>query len=124
MKPEKDICQNRHRGNPESEAVFEYIASKLPARRQKVLLLIHKAGFKGLTVHEASKLLETTPNAISGRFSELKRDGLIVKRGTRPTETGSNAGVFVGFEKVSPPAPGPAPDYWFDLFNHLYTESK
>ena len=95
MTQETDICRNRHRGNPESEAAFQALLPTLSNRRQEVLLIIRKSGFKGLTVHEVAEMLGTTPNAVSGRFTELKRDGLIMKWGKRPTPTGGSAGVYI-----------------------------
>jgi len=117
---EQDITKNRHGGNEQSTAAFEEIRESLPKRRSDVLVMIQKAGLKGLTVHEAAKLAGTTPNTLSGRFSELKRDGLITKRGTRPTVSGCKAGVFVAFKNVSPPVPGPPAEYWHDLFQEIY----
>lgn len=96
-----DICQNRHRGNAESVAAFQTLLPGLSHRRRHVLALIQKAGLKGLTVHEAAELLGTTPNAVSGRFTELKREGLIFKNGKRPTPAGSSAGVYVTFSNGS-----------------------
>ena len=97
---ETDICQNRHKGNPQSESAFESIRKELPLRRALCLVLIHKAASKGLTVHELSEQLGTTPNAVSGRLTELKREGLICKIGTRPTPTGGHAAVYVSQEEV------------------------
>ena len=95
MTMESDICQNRHRGNRQSQSAFESIRDDLPARRALCLALIHNAASQGLTVHELAELLETTPNAVSGRLTELKREGLICKIGTRPTPTGGKAAVYI-----------------------------
>tara|TARA_R100001244_G_C5140148_1_gene127695 strand:- start:208 stop:516 length:309 start_codon:yes stop_codon:yes gene_type:complete len=100
MTMETDICRNRHQGNPQSEAAFIKIRCDIPFRRGLCLVLIHNAGSKGLTVHELAKLLETTPNAVSGRLTELKREGLISKIGTRPTPTGAKAAVYVAKEET------------------------
>lgn len=92
---ENDICQNRHGGNEQSEEAFEAIRKGLPRRRALCLVLIHKASPEGLTVHELANHLGTTPNAVSGRLTELKKDGRITKIGTRPTPTGSKAAVYI-----------------------------
>ena len=109
---EQDICFNRHRGNAQSNQAFTKIEKGLPERRAGVLLLIQNAGQQGLTVHEASELLGTTPNAVSGRFSELKKGGLIEAVGKRPTPTGSSAGVY----RVKRPERRPIELDFFDRF--------
>jgi hypothetical protein len=92
---EFDICQNRHGGNEQSNAAFEETSKGLPRRRALCLALIHNAASKGLTVHELAALLDTTPNAVSGRLTELKKDGRITKIGSRPSPTGSQAAVYI-----------------------------
>jgi len=94
MTQETDICRNRHRGNPESEAAFKSIVAGLPFMRAEVLLRIHKADLAGLTVHELAEQLGTTPNTVSGRLTELKKEGRIRKVGMRPTPSGSRAAVY------------------------------
>ena len=117
MRTQTDISKNRHGGNPESENAFKKISPRLPERRKIVLSLIRNAGSKGLTTLEASELLKTTPNAISGRFSELKRDGLIEKIGTRKTPSGCSAAVYREVEKKTV-----TQDHlWPDMFNDVYS---
>ncbi len=88
----QDICAVNHGCNAESNAAFGEGKELL---RQRVLAEIRKAGTRGLTVDELSKHWGVGCNALSGRFSELKVNSLIEKVGTRPTRTGSNAGVYV-----------------------------
>lgn len=109
---EQDICANRHQGNEQSTEAFERIKKGLSGRRAGVLLLIHNAGTTGLTTHEAAELLGTTPNAVSGRFSELKKGGLIEQVGKRLTPTGSSAGVY----RVKQPPRRPMELDFFDRF--------
>jgi predicted ArsR family transcriptional regulator len=109
---EQDITKNRHGGNEQSNEAFQKIESSLPDRRAGVLILIRNAASEGLTVHEAAELLGTTPNAVSGRFSELKKGGLIEQIGRRATPTGCSAGVY----RVKQPQG----DFWFDGFQELY----
>jgi len=89
-----DICRNKHQGNRESVRAFNSIVAGLPFMRAEVLLRIQEAAQEGLTVHELADQLGTTPNAVSGRLTELKKMGRIQKVGTRPTPTGSSAGVY------------------------------
>lgn len=89
-----DICANRHRGSPESREANKRAGHGKAAQRGAILELIRNDE-AGLTVDEASFILQTTPNAISGRFTELKALGLIRKVGTRQTRSGSPAGVYV-----------------------------
>jgi predicted ArsR family transcriptional regulator len=50
----------------------------------------------GITTDEISNLFGKPPNAISGRLTELKKDGLIVATDRRrKTRTGRYARVFV-----------------------------
>lgn len=78
-----DICANRHRSSEESMAAFERIASDLPEKRAEVLRAI--AGYEsfGLTCKELAAAQGVGMNVISGRFTELKKDGLIRKTGVR-----------------------------------------
>jgi len=86
-----DICQNRHRGNAQSVAAFSGDTSQ---QRMQVLEAIREAGSHGLSCDELSAKWGVGCNAISGRFSELKMTGLIVKSGLRPTRAGKNAAVY------------------------------
>ena len=95
MTQETDICQNRHRGNPQSEKAFESIKQHLPHMRGEVLVLIHKAASEGLTVHELAYQLGTTPNSVSGRLTELKKMGRIQKIGTRANAQGNKAAIYI-----------------------------
>ncbi len=91
---EPDICKNRHRGQPTSIAAHK-IGDKANDRRL-ILNLVRQHGAKGLTLDEASLILNRPCNQISGRFSELKRDGQIMPAPqTRQTRTGSPARVYI-----------------------------
>ena len=71
-----DICASRHRGNPESVAAN-------PARARKgetqLLILAHLRRNGPLTVKELAQIMGTTSNCISGRLTELKCAGEVVK---------------------------------------------
>ena len=82
IKQQQDITRNRHGGNPESEAAFEKIHRSLPRQRAEVLEAIGSHQ-QGITCKEMADSWNVGMNVISGRFSELKRDNLIIKIGVR-----------------------------------------
>ncbi len=88
-----DICQNRHKGNEESRAAFDTIKGTLSVQQERVLRAIRDSD-TGLTVDEIAVNLGATPNQISGRASELKRQGRIIKAGTRLTRSGCSAAIL------------------------------
>jgi predicted ArsR family transcriptional regulator len=90
-----DITRNYHKGNAESEIANESIHSQKQAIRAKVLDAILK---QPATCEELEERLGMSHQTVSARMSELKRDGLIEKNGTRPTRSGRQAGVY----KASP----------------------
>lgn len=84
-----DISENRHLGNAESQKAFKALQGVMPKMRQDALDWI-KARGQGGTSQEYADSLGVPINKVSGRFSELKRDGLIRKTGVR-----NRGGVFV-----------------------------
>jgi DNA-binding transcriptional regulator YhcF (GntR family) len=98
MDIEDDITRHRHRGNQESETAFERVRQVIPEQRFEVLRAIRAAGKEGLTCKELAKQWGVDMNKISGRFSELKRDGMIRKIGVR-----EDSGVMVIQEDELPP---------------------
>ena len=89
-----DICQNRHLGNAESVGAFQSIRDRLTKRQKQVLVVIRESS-AGCTVDEIAQILWTTPNAVSGRCTELKIKGLIRKSGTRETRGGCRAAILI-----------------------------
>ena len=91
----RDICQNRHRGNPESRAAHQRLrkSGRLSADARCIYALILKAGHRGLTPKEAAAVMGKKIHQISGRFTELKRLRLIepVKDRTDAVRDGSRA---------------------------------
>lgn len=79
----RDVCASRHRGNAESEAAFQRLAPKLSAAQNEVFCVIELEGPRGLTCKEAAEKLAVGMNAISGRFTELKKAGRIKPTGER-----------------------------------------
>jgi len=78
-----DICEARHRSNPESRAAFDRAAPNIPHQRAKVLEAVKNSGDRGLTCRELCSAWGCMMNQVSGRFSELKAAGLISKKGVR-----------------------------------------
>jgi hypothetical protein len=75
-----DVCKGRHGGNPQSVE-----ANKKPCKdgdRRTILELI-KAAPDGRTLKELCEAMGRTPNAISGRITELKMLGRVEVRGVR-----------------------------------------
>lgn len=70
-------------------------ARAVGSRRQRILELIRERG--SVTIFEAAEAMELGDNQISGRFSELERDGLIRKAGVRRLKPGTDcqAEVYV-----------------------------
>lgn len=89
----RDHCARKHGGNPESKAAFEVIKDNLTTAQHEILMNLRQWG--GRTVDEVAVWMNTTPNAISGRFTELRIKGRIEKRGTRPTRSGCRAAVWI-----------------------------
>lgn len=88
----QDICARKHGGNPESAGAFNAVATNI--QRERVFKAIELSGVEGRTVDEISEAFGVPPNAISGRFTELKKENWIVKIGTRKTRSGNAAGVY------------------------------
>ncbi len=91
-----DICSNRHKGNEQSTAAFHVIKDKISASQERILNAIRQMD-SGMTVDELSVYFGATPNEISGRCSELKRDGKIYKSGTRKTRSGCSAAILKAY---------------------------
>ena len=75
----EDITENRHKGSPESIAANKRV-NKVKDRA-KVFELIGKLGYS--YSKQIARLMDKPLNSISGRFSELKRDGMIEPTGDR-----------------------------------------
>jgi predicted transcriptional regulator len=92
-----DICSNKHGGNPESlEAYLSTPAAERQAMRDRIMRFAMRRGSAGITIDEISQKAGLAPNCISGRISELKRDGLLVTTSERRnTRLGRAARVLV-----------------------------
>ena len=91
-----DITQNYHRGNPESRAAKQLSRHNAERDRARILRLAGVRGAAGLTCDEAERLLGLSHQTCSARFSELKRDKLLVPTQLRrPTRSGAQARVMI-----------------------------
>lgn len=81
MNQERDICAGKHGGNEESEAAFERALNGMPNARMAVFKACWRPG--GVSCRELAAEWNVDMNTISGRFSELKRDDLIIKHEVR-----------------------------------------
>jgi hypothetical protein len=80
-----DICRNRHGGDPASEDVNREIENSGAKNRQRarVYAAIVQTGDNGLTCKELAARWAVGMNTISGRFSELLKDGRVRKTDRR-----------------------------------------
>jgi hypothetical protein len=104
-----DICSNRHRGAETSVLAHEKIKAHKSKQREKVYEFIRACANRGATVDEIAAAWGVGSNQVSGRVTELLRDGLIVRDGktTRPTRSNCSASVLV----VACPNCGRSPNY-------------
>lgn len=90
---EPDICRRKHGGADTS--VMAHARVQKARDRDEVLALIRAAGQAGATLDQVAARLNIGCNRLSGRFTELRRDGQIVDSGERrKTRTGSLARVY------------------------------
>lgn len=82
----RDICSNRHRGNAASVAAFTQAQLKFGTQREEIYALLRSRRM-GLTSKEIAPHFGWPLNAMSGRLTELKRDGKI--RGTKQRRNGA-----------------------------------
>lgn len=92
---EPDICERRHKGNPESREAHKRVSrsGRAAADRVKILEWIERRGDG--TCDEAEIDLGLPHQSCSARFSELKRDGRLIPTGEkRKTRSGTLAAVM------------------------------
>lgn len=89
-----DICAGRHKLTPESVLANPTKAQKATIWKQITGQLAAR-GDHGMTMDEMSEWLGVAPNRISGRFTELVVQGVIVKtEHRRKTRTGKVAAIY------------------------------
>ena len=82
MNTVNDICKSRHGGNENSVKANEKLGLNKAKMRIAVFIQIGVAK-DGLSCKELAKLWGVGMNVISGRFTELKKEGRIEKIGSR-----------------------------------------
>ena len=85
-----DICENKHGGIWTSQKAFERAKPNMAKERLQVLMAVEKSLNEGITSKEYAEQAGKPLNAVSGRFTELARDGWIV----RNNETRGGAAVW------------------------------
>jgi len=88
-----DITSNYHHGNPRSVQAHKRTTRNKLRDQLRIIKLLE--GYpRGLICEEAEVLLNMRHQTCSARFSEMKRDGLLILTGEqRETSTGSPADV-------------------------------
>lgn len=74
-----DPCAGKSGNPPESAEAFEHLLPTLTEWRSKVLEFVRSGGERGATPKEFAVFHGVPLHFISGRFSEVQADGLIVK---------------------------------------------
>lgn len=80
---EPDICSNHHGGNLESLEAHAAISTDKAAMRYLIVRTVAKSGSKGMTCDEVELATNMKHQTCSARFSELKREGILVPTGER-----------------------------------------
>jgi hypothetical protein len=75
-------------GKAHRRQVWDSIQPKLPAERQAVLDIVTQAGQRGATGLEIAHAMRKHHHQISGRITELARDGRIVRPGVKRSAHG------------------------------------
>jgi len=91
-----DITRNFHGGNPESVIAKELSRKTAERDRGWITRLTTRMGQYGITCDEAERMLGLSHQTCSARFSELKRDGILLPTlFTRRTRHNAPARVMV-----------------------------
>ena len=73
-----DPCAQRHAGAETSIQAHDRVLPHKRAVYEQILAAVRAQGADGMTVHEVAQALETLPNKISGRLTELRMLGRLV----------------------------------------------
>lgn len=76
-----DVCENRHRGSPESIAAHDRVVSTKREIHERILKAVKQRG--SLTSHEIVRATGIPLQTVSARCSELKMVGKLIKTGER-----------------------------------------
>jgi predicted Rossmann fold nucleotide-binding protein DprA/Smf involved in DNA uptake len=93
-----DVCANKHGGNEESNAANKKVDPFKAAMRELIYQAVVKRGPS--TADEIVTYLGMPYQTVSGRFSDLKIEGRLVRTGERRmTRRNCTAAVFAAAEK-------------------------
>lgn len=91
-----DFDTSRGRDNQHSQAAHEKLKPKKTSDRYQVWRLIHLSGKQGLTLEQIASQMGKFPHQISGRISELRKQGAIfVKSEDGITREGNSCSIYV-----------------------------
>lgn len=94
IKKEPDIYARKHGGAGTSVEADNAVMKEKD--RELIYSYIKGAKSYGHTLDELSVLLDRTPNALSGRLTELRVAGrIVISDKVRKTRTGSSARVYI-----------------------------
>jgi len=79
----EDICESKHGGVFTSQQAFERAKPTMTQARENVLLAVEMSLDYGMTAKEYAERSDKPLNAVSGRFTELARDGWIYRTDRR-----------------------------------------
>lgn len=92
----EDVCRNFHGGADTSEAAIAKHREHLTALQTIVLRHVELRGEKGATIDEATINLDRPWQSVGARFSELVRDGHLIRlQATRDSSRGNPSHIHV-----------------------------
>lgn len=93
----EDITKNYHKGNPQSKEAFKRLKREAAERdKQYIERAILRHGSRGLICDEAERVLGIKHQTASARFSEMVKEGRIIRtEEVRPTRSGCPARVHI-----------------------------
>jgi hypothetical protein len=91
-----DADPSKAHANPESAAAHSSIVPNKKSDRQRIWLLLHESGKKGMTLQQLAWRLARVPSAISGRITELLAEGMIERKAEKGlTESGRSCSIYL-----------------------------
>jgi Mn-dependent DtxR family transcriptional regulator len=91
-----EIDFSKGAANPRSAKAHEVLKPRKANDRLKVWLIIHEAGKSGITLEAIAARMNKYPHQVSGRVSELRKQGIIfVKSEEGLTREGNACAVYV-----------------------------
>ncbi len=92
--PEPDLSRGHQ--VPTSQVAHAKLEPRKPTLGRQVLDVVIQAGAKGATLEECCDALDRPPHSLSGRLTELQKDGSIRDSGrTRKNRRGNDGAVYV-----------------------------